>query len=326
MRPELLALAATDAGLLTRRAALAAGVTERELRTATGHGGPWLAVRRGCYVQRHVWQHLDEDDRYRLRVRAAYLTGDRDCAVSHQSAAALHGMPLRPRWLDLVHVTRPGVTGSRTEHGVKHHRAATPADQLLFLDGVRLTTLARTAVDVAREQRHLEDGVIATDAAMRLGVAREAMTAVVAGMSCWPNVTRARAAVDLADPGAQSPGETLLRLMVVELRLGPVSTQFVVREGSRWAAADVRVRRHLFEFDGRVKYVGRDDGGVADRPLEEVVWAEKQREDMLRRADGGYGVSRVTWAELFPPLRERTMQRLRREYAETVARFGTQVA
>lgn len=86
--------------------------------------------------------------------------------------------------------------------------------------------------------------------------------------------------------------------MVIELDVGVPETQYVVREGSRWAAADVRVGRHLFEFDGRVKYLGRDRGGVADRPVEDVLWDEKLREDWLRRADGGYDVSRVVWSDL----------------------------
>jgi hypothetical protein len=111
--------------------------------------------------------------------------------------------------------------------------------------------------------------------------------------------------------------------MVLELDIGVPETQFVVRDGSRWAAADIRVGRHLFEFDGRVKYVGRENGGVADRPVEEVVWSEKRREDWLRRVDGGYGVSRVTWQEMLGAERRSTLRRLYDEYQQTVARLGT---
>jgi len=64
-------------------------------------------------------------------------------------------------------------------------------------------------------------------------------------------------------------------------------------------------------------------GGVADRAPEEVVAAEKRRQDWL----SGFhlGVSRVTWHELWGVERERTTLRLRREYEATVARFGTSI-
>ncbi len=118
-------------------------------------------------------------------------------------------------------------------------------------------------------------------------------------MTYWPHVTRARAAVEIADGGAQNVGESLLRLMVLELGIGRPETQYVVTEGSRRAEVDLRVGRHLFEFDGRVKYVDREHGGVADRPVTQVLWEEKQREDWLRRVYGGHGMSRVVWDELF---------------------------
>ena len=133
-------------------------------------------------------------------------------------------------------------------------------------------------------------------------------------MPQWPYVSPAHAAVAVADGGAATVGESLLRLMVLELDIGVPETQFVIRDGSRWAAADLRVGRHLFEFDGRVKYVGRARGGVADRPVDEVLWDEKRREDWLRRVDGGYGVSRVVWQEMLGAERRSTLRRLYDEY------------
>ena len=135
-------------------------------------------------------------------------------------------------------------------------------------------------------------------------------------------ITRARAAVQVADGGAQNVGETLLRLMVLELDIGIPETQYEVVEGSRRAFADLRVGRHLFEFDGRTKYVDRARVGVADRPAWDVLWDEKQREDWLRRARGGHGISRVVWDEMFGLARARTIRRMAVEYQQTVNRFG----
>ena len=75
---------------------------------------------------------------------------------------------MRPRWRELVHVTRPGVTGSRTEGGVKHHRAGYGERDLTVVQGLASTGLARTALDIAREHGY-QDGVVAADAALRLG-------------------------------------------------------------------------------------------------------------------------------------------------------------
>jgi hypothetical protein len=321
MRPDLEAICLRNDGVVTRRDAVACGYTERELKTLTGPNGEWVVVRRGCYAERTLWAALDEDGRYSLRVRAAALALQRSAVLSHGSAAALLDMPLRPRWREFVHVTRPGVTGSRTENGVKHHLAGYARSDLA--DGMQppCTGLARTAVDIGREHG-FEDGVVAADAALRLGASRDEMWRVLDRMTCWPRVTRAREAVRVADGGAQNIGESLLRLIVLELDIGVPETQFRLTEGSRWADVDLRVGRHLFEFDGRVKYLGREQGGVADASPDEVLWREKQREDWLRRVGGGYGMSRVVWREMFGAERRRTLRRLYAEYQQTLARFG----
>lgn len=319
MRPALAALATEHGGVFLRSEAVECGYTERELRTHTRHRGPWVVVRRGVYAERELWDRLDEDGRYLLRVRAAHLNLTQEAVLSHYSAAVLLGLPMRPRWRDLVHVTRPGVSGGRTEHGVKHHTAGYLPSELLVMDGLLVTGLARTAVDIGRESG-FEDGVLATDAVRRLGARDEELRLTLRSMVCWPGITAARAAVEVSDPGAETVGESLLRLVVLELGIGRPETQYEVLDGDWRAVADLRVGRHLFEFDGRVKYRGRQRGGVSDLPPEEVIWLEKRREDRLRGL--GYGVSRVVWDELFGPRREQTKQRLRREFQATVRRYG----
>lgn len=319
MRPELRSLAATQGGLVTRRQAVACGYTERELRTLTGHRGRWVVVRRGVYVERSVWEPAGPDLRYALEVRAALLTGRRSAVASHGSAAVLLGLPMRPRWREVVHVTRPGVTGSRTEGGVKHHLAGYAPVDLDERGGVPVLGLARTAVDLGREHG-FEDGVVAADAALRLGARRGDLDRALSRMTCWPNITPARAAVRLADGGSESVGESLTRILVAELGLGMPETQFVIEEGRRHARVDLRLRRHLVEFDGKVKYLGRDQGGLAERSPEQVVWDEKQREDWLRGL--GFGMSRVVWADLFGPARRETARRLARDIQRSDQLFG----
>jgi hypothetical protein len=321
MNPRLRALAAQQDGVVTRRQAVACGCTERELKTRTGARGDWVVVRRGAYAERAVWDSLRDDERYRLRVRAAVLGATAPAVVTHSSAAAFHRFPMRPYWQELVHVTRPGVRGGRTEGGVKHHLARHHPGDVHSTLGLRLSAPGWTAVDIGREFG-FEDGVIAADAALRLGATPAELQRVLEVMTCWPHVTRARDAAEVADGGAESIGESLTRLLVLELDIGIPETQFTVVDRGRVAKVDLRVRRHLFEFDGKVKYLGREQGGLADRSPDQVVWDEKRREDWLRNHDGGYGMSRVIWPELFGRARAETKRRLAREYADSERRYG----
>lgn len=321
MRPELRAHAARQGGLVTRRQAIDVGYTSRELRTMTAVHGPWVVVRRGVYAERDLLDTLDRyDGEARLKDRAAHLSVGVPHLMSHDSAARALGLPLlRPRFA-LSHLTRTGVGGSRTEHGVKHHLTRLGLLNTETVDGMPVTGLARTAVDLAREHG-FETGTVACDSALRAGVSVADLAAELTLMHCWPGVTKARAAVDHTRPGAESPGETLLRLLLVELDIGPPETQFPVRLGDRVAWTDLRVGCHVFEFDGRVKYRSRENGGISDRVIEDVLWDERTRQQAICAL--GLGMSRVCWDDLFGRARTATAERLRAEYAVTATRFGT---
>jgi len=299
-----------------------AGYRAPELRTLTGINGSWVRVRRGVYAERSVWDALD---RYAgpplARAWAAHLTTGVEHVMSHDSAAHAWGLPIVLARSDLVHITRPGVWGSRTEHGVKHHLAMSPPATELA-GGLPVTGLARTAMDVAREHGYV-CGTAAADRAMRWGVIADDFGDVIGGMRSWPGITDCRHAARLADPGADTPGETLTRLMLRELGIGRPDTQFPVPVQGGVAWCDLRVGRHIVEFDGRRKYRDKRDGGDAERPVQEVVWDEKVRERNITAH--GLGFSRVFWDDCLGRARAMTMNRLRAEYEATVLRFGTRL-
>ena len=302
--------------MFTRGQAVRAGVTERQIKTALQPYGAWVVVRRGVYAERATWDAADEAARHLARVRAGVVNAEAAYVVSHTSAAVLHGLECRPHWRELVHVSHPGVRGGRTEGGVKHHPADVPPAQVLVVGGLEATTLARTAVDVAREHG-TEDGVVAMDQVLRRGVVKAEIGRVLEQMRCWPNVTLARAALDLADPGAANPGESLARMLVVELGFGRPRTQVWIEDDHAQACVDMLLERHVVEFDGRWKFVGRDRGGFAPEQVEDALWAEKRREDWLRSL--GFGISRLVWADLFGARRVVALERLRREVRVTQA-------
>lgn len=322
MRPALAAIASSQGGLVTRAQARAAGCRGPELRGLTAPSGPWVVVRRGVFVERPLWQSMSPIDQWRARDRAAHLATTVEHELSHDSAARLHELPLVLIRHELSHVSRPDVRGSRTEHGVKHHKSAVPSAGRLMIDGLPVTGRARTALDVGREHG-LASGLAACDAAMRTGLARSAFDAELVAMAHWPGVVAARTAAELADPRAENAGESLARLLILELGIGDVEPQFALRLSGRTVWVDLRVGCHGFEFDGKLKYRSRAEGGVASRPAEDVVWDERQRERDVMAV--GLGMSRLTWDDLFGTARERAKARLLNEYAVTAVRFGTRL-
>ncbi len=208
-------------------------------------------------------------------------------------------------------------------HGVKRHVAPYSDGQVVLVDGVPVLDLARTAADIAREHGYVH-GLVACDSARQRGVSLGELWEAVAPMSCWPEVTVVRAAIQDSDAGAESVNETLGRILVKEADLGPVQTQFEIADGTRRARCDMRIGRHLVECDGWAKYQPVQHGGMAAASAEQVVWEEKQREDWLR----GYrlGMSRLVWADYWGPRRQAAKERLRREYAATCAAYGTDIS
>ncbi|MGH3411521.1 MAG: hypothetical protein ACRDPH_00345 [Marmoricola sp.] len=272
-------------------------------------------------MARSTWDELDV---YRGRplalARAAHLTLWTDHVLSHDSAAYAWNLPLLRPAKPLVHITRPGVHGSRTEHGVKHHLQRRGLDAVYDLDGLRVTGLERTGLDIAREHGWLA-GVVALDGALRLGANPVLTEAVLASMWSWPRVRQSRRAAQHARLGAESALETLGRMMVAELSLPEPTLQFPVdlRNGVAWC--DLLVGRHVFEFDGRRKYVDTAAGGYADRSVERVLWSEKVRESDVTAH--GLGVSRIFWQDCLGPGRRAGLARMASDFAATSRRLGT---
>lgn len=305
-------------GLITTRAALSAGLTPRDIERLV-RSGRWIVVRRSVFVEREIWEAADIwSDRPRLASRAVNLTLGHPRAFSHDSAALEHGLPLIgvP---EFVHVTRTDVTGSRRRHGVVQHGATFDASTVSTVDGLPVLPLARTAVDIAREHGYAA-GLVAMDGALRLGVDRSELSLVRECMARWPGITSADAAVRDADPGAESAGESLSRILVTALGIGPIRTQFpVLLEDGTTAWLDLLVGCHAFEFNGKIKVQSAASGGVATKHAEEVAWSAQKRDRLIRAL--GLGISNIIWEDVTTGT-SAAHRRLLQEYRQTEARFG----
>jgi hypothetical protein len=320
MNLSLLTVMASQHGLATVDQARDLGLTHTQIQHLV-RTGALVPVRRGVYADGEHWRALDDRGRDRLRTRAATMRMRRDFVISHDSAAHEHGLEILLPSDPYVHITRPGSTNAWTKYGVKHHLARFSAEQVVMVDELRVLNLARTAVDIARELGE-PFGEIACDAVLRRGVSRSELEAACAVMTNWPHVGRTRRAIAFANAGAANLAETLGRILVAEaLGATAIDTQFPVPLASgRLAWLDMIVGAHGFEVDGHIKLRSPDEGGVAEHPAHEVVWAEKKRDRDL--AAEGLGMSHIIWKDFWPPHRASAVQRIREEHVEVVARFG----
>jgi hypothetical protein len=321
MDPRILGVMADQHGLITFAQARDLGLADREIASQVRRGG-LTRIRQGVFAETGHWLALDP---YRgqplLRVRAAHLVVQRRHWFSHESAALILDIPLPDARKARVHLTRPRVLGDRSKAGIVHHKAVFWPTQAIVVDGLPVLGPARTACDLARGSG-LTAGLAACDHVRRRGVTLGELRAVREQMAYWRGVKNVELAIDLSDPGAENFAESAMRELILALGIGQPTTQFGLRAEGRTVYCDVRVGRHIFEMDGKVKFIPVAEGGVASRNPVEVAWAHKQRQDFIM----GFklGVSRVTYRDLGAG-RAEAVARLRREYADTVARFGTDI-
>lgn len=282
MLPRLSDIAAAQHGVFSRDQALRAGYSPDEIR-ARLRDGAWRRIRHGVYF---VTAPTDSREAHLRACAAAMLVAGPTSIVTGPSACLVHG-------LDLVTIPTKVSVGSphpRSAAGIDVRRMDVDATEVTEVGGIRVTTLARTAIETARVLDHAE-AVVAVDAAMRRGgLRRDQLMRMLEGSR---DVVRARRVVSFADPRSESVGESLARVALDVAGVPPPELQ-----ASFTGAAGRAYRvdfywpseRTVGEFDGRVKYTGA-----------EVVWNEKRREDEIRAL--GNAFVRFGIAEVRDPAR-----------------------
>lgn len=275
----------TRDGVFSAAHAVAAGIDASELRRLVADGQCHRLIR-GWYALGPVGEPRME---HSLRVSALtqHLPG---VCPSHHSLLTMHGLPLLRADLDVVHLTRLHDRASRHRDGAIIHP---------HLDGV--VTVAQAIVQTGLVNGP-SDALVAADAALhRCLVSPRQLAEAVGQLGRHPHITGVRRALAGVDGRSESPGETLLREVLVSAGFA-VTPQFVVHDDQVDWRADLVIdgTTVLVEFDGLMKYTGSSD-----------LVAEKLREDRLR--DLGYEVVRVTWSDLAHP--ERILERIRRAIA-----------
>jgi len=301
-------------GIFARHQAISSGCTPKEFAWLTRrHDGPWIRVRYGIYANRREWEAHSAAQQAALLDRAALLVCDEGSVLSHSSAGRAHKFPLYNVTDGLAHLTRLRIHDrrlTRTVAGIKHHCGELDADEITSVDGLPVTTVERTILDVASEFGY-RTGLVMADAALARLVTRERLTQAVQRF-LHDSHARIRAAVVAdADGRAETPLESLARILVKNMGITDIEPQYKVRllDGAN-VYVDLYSPRfhHCFECDGKLKYRSQVNLSGVAISADDVVWDEKQREDEIRGA--GYGVSRIVWRDTMPDAFGRASARL----------------
>jgi hypothetical protein len=270
----------------THQQALDLGISREVLRRMV-RVGLLRRVLKGVYVDAAA------DDDLRMRARAVSLVVPATAVVTDRTAAWLHGIDVLRPGDHLVPppvevFQQPGHTRVRTTATSGGERTLLPGD-IEVVHGVRVTTPLRTALDLGRLARR-DHAIGALDALLRLErFDRAQLLGGVERFRGQRGVVQLRELAPLADPRAESPGESVLRLRWLDARLPAPEPQVEVHEnGLLRARLDLGLPdlRFAAEYDGWEWHSAR----------------EQRRRDRQRRSwlrDRGWTIVVLTSREVY---------------------------
>jgi hypothetical protein len=275
------------AGLRTTAELLAKGMSAQQIRTQLARGDLCL-VRHGVYARADMVATLaSRRDGTHLLQAAAVLMATRSTVASHQTAALIHELDILgklPR--DVVLTKRPGCNRARPL-GTRVHWAELSGAQVTEKHGMRVTTVARTVVDLARTLE-FRAGVVTADSALHGNfVTKAELAAELASARRSRGIQRAMEVVAFADARAESVLESIARVTFRNCGLPPPELQVWAGGAEVVGRVDFLWRkfRTVAEVDGLMKY--------AD-PARAILQLERDK----RLRDAGYEVVHLSWQEI----------------------------
>ncbi|QAY60996.1 hypothetical protein ET475_14030 [Microbacterium protaetiae] len=272
------------------------GPTGRRLRDDPAYH----RVRHGVYAPSAAWRDLKPWERYLARVHA-YALRHPDAIFCLESAAVLCGLPVFGEPRD-IHVFDPDRRGSQRigdvlVHTGKVDRALARADHLQVVD------ITDTVLDLAR-MLPPAFGLSCVDTALgsAFGIERDTLRERAQELRSPRGTQRLKWVLDNADPASESPAETVSRAVILWWGLEIPELQVVFHYEGCEDRVDFYWRRLrlIGECDGEKKYSDSDPKKAKRQLLQ-----EKEREDRLRRHEGG--MTRWGWSVAMrgAPLRDR---------------------
>ncbi|GED97359.1 hypothetical protein [Gordonia crocea] len=232
---------------------------------------------------------------HRQRLMIGEVDSSPDAVFSHVSAAVLHGLPMLRPHLGDVHLTVPSPSARLRGEFRCSHVEPLSRDEVVQVDDRWVTTLERTAVDVAATTSMGFAGALAVfDAALRMG-AQPDVLAAIAGRRIG-SAAVVRAALRHSSPCADGVGESWCRaqMLLDGLPRPRLKTPVCTLGGVVLAEPDMDWNGVvLAEFDGASR---RQRVRVPGDSMISAVWRTILRDEELRRR--GIRVLRFTWADL----------------------------
>jgi hypothetical protein len=274
---------------------------DRQRHARAAHNGDELRLARGAYLATQAWQSLEGRHRYLLQIRAVSETRRHDMVLSHWSAAAVHGLPILGAWPSKVHFIVGKVSGGRSRNAVVKHALSVSTHDVVEVDGLLVTSIPRTVLDMAVSASHLQ-AVMVADRALLIDrfhrvlplAEREELWAAYRRAGNFRGQRRAQAVISFAATSAESPLESVSRANMRIIGCPEPKLQEPMRD-HRGKIGEVDFYwpqlRLVGEADGRSKYLNPALRG--NRTADEVLVDEKHREDRIRAT--GEGVTRWPW-------------------------------
>jgi very-short-patch-repair endonuclease len=220
-------------------------VTRHDLR------GRFVTVYPGVYVT------AGSDVTARTRAHAAWLWSRRRCVLAGRSAAAIHGA----KWCNDRVPAEMVYDNRHPPRGIRTWADSIADDEIEVINGMQVTSPLRTALDLARHHP-LDPAVTTIDALLRATRTTVAEVELLAARHRGrKGICRVRTALELVDPGAESPRETWLRLLLVRAGFPRLETQLPVIDefGQTVARVDMGWRdlKIAIEYDGDHHWTNR---------------------------------------------------------------------
>lgn len=288
-------------GPFTLSEAEAAGITRDRLR-----GSRFVGVSHGLY-RPASWD-------FELREAARALCAATPGAwISHTTAARLHELILPP-WLSDstdLHLSKPRRLPETRRKGIVGHTLLVFPSEVATVDGLPISTRARTWLDMAR-LLPLAELVCLGDQLIRIPrpafeqrdkpfSTPDEMRTMMGKHKNLQGIVRARAAMDLMRIGADSAQESLMRLAMLDAGLPEPDLQITLwgRDAGPSADAGYRARRIAIQYDGahHLDELQRHSDNRRDHAFRDAGWTVLvfTQEDL---ADGFAGAVRQIKAAL----------------------------
>lgn len=264
-------------------------------------------VARGAYLSFDIWRALDDREKYVAQIHAVAATRKFRPILSHWSAAALLGLPMIGSWPDTVHVIAGQTAGGRSRNGVVKHSLRLDDADVVEIDGLLVTSAARTVIDIAAIATPMA-AVTMVDRALHVDRRgqRPPMTTKAELLDVWERShpfrahARTKKVIEFGTTLADSPLESVSRVNMKVIGCPPPQLQsrfydylgFVAETDFDWPSFKL-----VGESDGAIKYL--DEHYRRGRSAAQVMRDERKRENRLRALK--LDVTRWDWSTAISP-------------------------